>query len=61
MRAMPIAVTGIPNLIFLQIEICFNKVSSHCLPTTLDWAWYPYRTFPFRQLVLCLCDFSSRL
>jgi len=23
MRAMPIAVTGIPNLIFLQIQICF--------------------------------------
>ena len=23
------------------------KVSSYCLPTTLDWAWYPYRMFMY--------------
>ena len=28
MRAMPIAVTGIPNLIFLQIKVCLHMVGA---------------------------------
>ena len=52
MRAMPNAVTGIPNLIFLQIKICFNKVSSYLHHIGPRPSCYSVHViFPFRQVI----------